>query len=58
MSDAGSVDRRSTSNVTLGAIVLIEMPPLIIPTVSVVFGECVSEMAITGDCPHHAEDEE
>ena len=22
------------------------------------FGECVSEMAITGDCPHHAEDEE
>lgn len=22
------------------------------------FGECVSEMAITGECPHHEDDEE
>lgn len=22
------------------------------------FGECVSEMAITGDCPHHEEEEQ
>ena len=24
----------------------------------VLFGECVSEMAITGDCPHHDDEEQ
>ena len=32
------------SNVTLGAIELIDMPPLIMPTLSVVFGDWVRGM--------------